>query len=187
MNQIIQEAIEVLKNGGIILYPTDTIWGLGCDATNEAAVLKLLKIKQRSDSKSLIILLDQDHKINRIAKNIPDAAWDIIDHAQKPTTLVLDGAYNLAPSVIASDGSVGIRICKMKFCQQLISKLNKPLVSTSANYSGNPSPSNFNEIDTTIKKKVDFVIDLPEFYQSKGQASSVIKLDKDSNVTIIRT
>ncbi|MDG2330570.1 MAG: L-threonylcarbamoyladenylate synthase [Flavobacteriales bacterium] len=186
MNNTIQEAIKVLRNGGVILYPTDTIWGLGCDATNEEAVLKLLKIKQRSDSKSLIILLDQDHKINRIAKDIPDAAWDIIDHAQKPTTIVLDGAYNLAPSVIAADGSVGIRICKMEFCQQLINKLNKPLVSTSANYSGCPSPINFSNVDSTIKKQVDFVIDLPKYYQSKGIASSIIKLDKNSNVTIIR-
>lgn len=187
MNTLIKEAVEILKKGGIILYPTDTIWGIGCDATNEEAVLKLSTIKKRLDSKRMIVLLDQDHKINRYAKHIPDAAWDILDHAQKPTTLVLDGAYNLAPSVIADDGSVGIRICKMEICQKIISKLNKPLVSSSANYSGESSPRNFNDIDPQIKKDVDYIIDIPEFHTSRGTASSIIKLDKDSNVSIIRS
>jgi len=185
MNNQIDQAIEVLRAGGVILYPTDTIWGLGCDATNEEAVQKLFKIKKRSDSKSLIVLIDHDQKLGRYVKHIPDAAWDIIDHTANPTTLVLDGAYNLAPSVIAKDGSVGIRICKMEFCQKLMRKLNKPLVSTSANVSGNATAIRLDDIEAAIKQQVDYIVELPN-YRPSSKPSTIIKLDQHSNVHVIR-
>ncbi|MFT7611083.1 MAG: L-threonylcarbamoyladenylate synthase [Parvicellaceae bacterium] len=186
MEEQIEKAIETLRNGGVILYPTDTIWGLGCDASNEEAVQKLYAIKKRSDSKSLIVLIDHHQKLGRYVKHIPDAAWDIIDHSAKPTTLILDGAYNMASGVIAEDGSIGIRVCSMEFCQKLIRRLNKPLVSTSANISGSKPAPNFQDISLEIKNQVDYIVDLPKYHKTSGNASSIIKLDQHANVTVIR-
>ena len=132
------------------------------------------------------MLLDQDTKLNRYVKEVPDAAWDLIEFSNKPTTLILDGAYNMSSKVIAEDGSVGVRICKQEFCQQLIRRMNTPLVSTSANISGEPSAPNFQDVSEEIKSAVDYIVDLPNLNEATGQASSIIKLDKDSNVTIIR-
>lgn len=183
---IIHKAIEVLKNGGTILYPTDTIWGLGCDATNEKAVEKIFKLKHRADNKSLIVLVDNDVKLERYIKEVPDVAWQIIEYASKPTTLILDGAMGLAKNVIAQDGSVGVRICKHPFCSQLLQKFTKPIVSTSANISGEPSPQAFHEISDDIKKNIDLIIDLPEFYISKNPASSIIKIMQNLQVKVLR-
>ncbi len=186
MDEKINKAIEVLRSGGIILYPTDTIWGIGCDATNDDAVQKVFDLKKRDDSKSLIVLLDDDRKLNKYVKEIPEAAWDLIELTEKPTTVILDGAYNLSPKVIADDGSVGVRICKMEVCRTLIRKLNRPIVSTSANISGSPSPQDFQDISEEILNSVDYILDLPEYYESGQKASTIIKLDKHSNITIIR-
>jgi L-threonylcarbamoyladenylate synthase len=185
-NDIINEIIGVLKQGGVILYPTDTIWGLGCDATNDKAVEKIFKIKQRAESKSLIVLVEEDAKVNRYIKQVPDVAWDIFEFSTKPTTLVLDGAVGLAPNVIAEDGSVGIRVCKQPFCHELLRKFNKAIVSTSANISGKPSPQSFHEISKDIINSVDFVVNLPEFYNSKNPASSIIKIKSNSQVEVLR-
>lgn len=185
--EIIDKAVNVLRAGGVILYPTDTIWGIGCDATNDEAVQKVFAIKQRDDSKSLIILLDQDSKLNRYIREIPEAAWDILDHVDKPTTLILDGAYNISEKVIAADGSVGVRICKQELCQKIIRKLNRPLVSTSANLSGTKAPASFHEVSDHIRSGVDYIVDVPRYYEATGKASSIIKLDKHSNVSIIRS
>lgn len=186
MNTQIDKALEVLKSGGIILYPTDTIWGLGCDATNEKAVEKIFKIKKRSESKSLIILVDDEAKINRYIKNMPDVAWDIIEFSTKPTTLILDGAVNLAKNIIAEDGSVGIRLCKQSFCKELIRKFGKAIVSTSANISGEESPKSFQDISYEIKNSVDYIVDLPEFYESKNPPSSIIKISENFEVKVLR-
>jgi L-threonylcarbamoyladenylate synthase len=183
---IIHKAIEVLKNGGTILYPTDTIWGLGCDATNEKAVEKIFKIKQRTESKSLIILVEDDAKVNKYVKQVPDVAWDIFEYSTKPTTLVLDDAVGLATNVIAEDGSIGIRVCKQPFCYELLRKFNKAIVSTSANVSGAPSPSSFQDIDPSIISNVDYVVNLPQYHRSNNSPSSVIRIRRNSVVEILR-
>ncbi|MFP5471779.1 MAG: L-threonylcarbamoyladenylate synthase [Bacteroidia bacterium] len=186
MKNHIDKALEVLKNGGIILYPTDTIWGLGCDATNEKAVEKIFKIKKRSESKSLIILVDDEAKINRYIKHVPDMAWDIIEFAAKPTTVILDGAVSLAKNVIGEDGSVGIRVCKHPFCSELIRKFSKAIVSTSANISGEQSPQSFHDISNEVKSSVDYIVNLPEFYESKNPPSSIIKINQNFEVKVLR-
>lgn len=185
-SDLIEKTIEVLKSGGTILYPTDTIWGLGCDASNKAAVDKIYTLKKRAESKSLIILVDDDKKVNRYIKNVPEAAWNIFDYATKPTTIILDEAVNIASNIVAEDGSVGIRICKQEFCSSLIRKYGKAIVSTSANISGEPSPSSFLEISDEIKNNVDFIVDIPEFYSSKNPPSSILKISKYSEVKILR-
>lgn len=182
----INKAIEVLRNGGTILYPTDTIWGIGCDAKNEAAVEKIFKLKQREESKSLIVLVDNANRIERHVKEVPDAAWDIIDYANKPTTLILDDAHHLAKNAIAEDGSIGMRVCAQPLIQNLIRRFGRPIVSTSANVSGEKSPSHFMEISATIKSGVDYILDIPELYESKSAASSIIKIGRNSDVSIIR-
>ena len=134
----VNKAFEVLKNGGLILYPTDTIWGIGCDATNAEAVDKVYKLKGRAEDKSLIVLLDNDNKLQSYIKEVPELAYDLIEYAENPLTIIYSGAKNLAPNAIAKDGSIGIRIVKHDFCQQLLQRFRKPLISTSANTSGNP-------------------------------------------------
>ncbi|HKG07654.1 MAG TPA: L-threonylcarbamoyladenylate synthase, partial [Pedobacter sp.] len=148
----IEKALNVLKNGGVILYPTDTIWGLGCDATNEAAVEKINAIKGRSADKSFIILLDTDAKLQSYVTEIPDVAYDLIEYAENPLTIIFSGAKNLAPNVINADGSVGVRIAKHDFCSQLVQRFRKPVTSTSANISGEPSPRFFDEISEEIRE-----------------------------------
>ncbi|MBU0695729.1 MAG: threonylcarbamoyl-AMP synthase [Bacteroidetes bacterium] len=186
LKEEINKALEVLKQGGIILYPTDTVWGLGCDATNAEAVAKIFKLKNREDSKSLIILLDTDNKLQSYISEVPDIAYDLIEYTEKPLTIIYSGAKNLAPNLINQDGSVGIRIPKHDFCQQLIQGFRKPIVSTSANISGEPSPSNFLEISQKIIKGVDYVVDLEQESTEKKEPSTIMKLEADGKFIFIR-
>lgn len=182
----LKNSLDVLKQGGVILYPTDTIWGLGCDATNANAAQRIFQIKERSESKSMIVLLDSTTKLNKYFKQVPEQAWTLFEFSQKPLTLVLPGAVNLAQSLISNDGTAAVRIVKHEFCRQLIFKLNKPLVSTSANISGMPSPLTFTEIDPAIIDAVDYVVNLPGEKNKTGKPSTIIKLELDGSVKILR-
>lgn len=194
ISQEIQNAYQVIQNGGIILYPTDTVWGIGCDATNEVAVEKVYALKQRVESKSMIVLVNGDKMIYNIFKEIPQVAWDIWDMSeiqeagqskQKPTTLVLDNPRNIAKNIIASDNSLAVRIVKEPFCFKLMERMKKPLISTSANISGHETPKTFQEISPEIIKGVDYVVDWQRDKICKNP-SSIIKLTLDSRVQIIR-
>ena len=182
----IRSAIEVLRQGGTILYPTDTIWGIGCDATNADAVRKVFEIKQREDSKALICLVDSPGRLQRYVRNVPDVAWDIIDLATRPTTIILNDAVNLAPNLLAEDGSVGLRVTSEVFSQQLCYRFQKAIVSTSANISGAPSPQTFADIADEIKNAVDYVCTSRQRDTSRHEPSSIIKLTPSGEVTIIR-
>ena len=183
--QIIMKAIEILKQGGLILYPTDTVWGIGCDATNAEAVEKIYKLKQRSDSKALICLVADDRMLKKYVKEIPQAAFDIMDLENSPITIIYDDPQNLAPNLIAKDNTIGIRIPDNDFCFQLLRKFNGAIVSTSANISGQPTPKSFKEIHKDILKGVDYVVNLPD-EKTSAKPSSIIKLSKDGKVQIIR-
>lgn len=186
MMEDIKKAIDTLNSGGVILYPTDTVWGIGCDATNEKAVEKIYQIKQRSDQKSMLILLDNSNKISSYINEIPDVAWNLIEFSDKPLTIIFSGAKNLAPNIIAQDGSIGIRISDDPFNQNLIQKFRKPIVSTSANISGQISPLNFAEISQEIIESVDYVVKWRQDDFSNSQASSIIKLEPNGEIEIIR-
>lgn len=186
MNEDIKNAFEVLIAGGLILYPTDTIWGIGCDATNEEAVKKVYELKKRVDSKALITLLDNPVKLDYYIKDVPEIALDLIELSDKPLTIIYDDARNVASNLIADDGSLAIRITKEKFSSELCKRFRKALVSTSANISGEPSPANFNEISDEIKKGVDYIVKYRQDDTSKVKASSIIKLGKTGEVKIIR-
>lgn len=182
----IQKAVEVLRQGGTIAYPTDTIWGIGCDATNEEAVRKVFQIKQREDSKALICLVDSPGRLQRYVRNVPEVAWDIIELATKPTTVILNGANGLAPNLLAEDGSVGLRVTTEVFSHQLCYRFQKAIVSTSANISGEPSPQTFADIDPAILSAVDYVCLSRQRDTSHHEPSSIIKLTPSGEVTIIR-
>ena len=184
--QDIKNAVEVLRKGGIILYPTDTIWGIGCDATNEEAVRRVYEIKQRDDSKSLICLVDSDARLQRYVRNVPDVAWQLIDCVVKPTTLILDGAVNLASNLIAADGSIGIRITQEAFSHELCYRFQKAIVSTSANISGEPAAQNYRDIDPRIIEQVDYVCWSRRQEHKPHQPSAIIKLGMDGEVKVIR-
>lgn len=184
--QDIKNAIEAMRKGGVILYPTDTVWGIGCDATNAEAVKRVYEIKQRDDSKALICLVDSDARLQRYVRNVPDVAWQLIDCVEKPTTLILDGAVNLAPNLIAEDGSIGIRITKEAFSHELCFRFQKAIVSTSANISGEPAAHNYRDIDPRILEKVDYVCWTRRQEHQPHQPSSIIKLSADGQVVIIR-
>jgi len=158
LKEEVAKALKIIQDGGIILYPTDTIWGIGCDATNTDAIKKIFALKQRDEAKSMIVLLDTENKLESYVQEVPSIAYDLIEYAENPLTLVMPGAKNISPALIANDGSVGIRIAKHNFCQQLIQRLRKPLVSTSANVSGKPSPQTFDEVDQEIIDGVDYVL-----------------------------
>jgi len=185
INTEVHNAFEVIKNGGIILYPTDTVWGIGCDATNAEAVAKIYALKQREESKSMIVLMNGEKMMYNVFKDIPEVAWQIWDISEKPTTLILDNPRNVAPNIIAEDKTLGVRIIKEPFCFKLMERMKKPLVSTSANISGQPTPIAFKDINPEILKGVDYVVNL---YHEKiaGKPSTVIKLSNDSQVKIIR-
>ena len=185
MNEEIQKAYEVIQQGGIILYPTDTIWGIGCDATNADAVAKIYALKRREESKSMIVLMNGEKMMYNVFHNIPDVAWQIIDFAEKPTTLILDNPKQVATNLIAADKSLGVRIVKEPFCFKLLERMKKPLVSTSANLSGMPSPASFSEIASEIINGVDYVVNLHRD-RTGAKPSAIIKLTNDSQVTIIR-
>ena len=186
MNAQIDAAVEVLKRGGIILYPTDTVWGIGCDATNEEAVEKVFKLKQRSDSKSLITLAANADMVCRYVEQMPDIAISLIEVNDKPMTRVHPGAMGLAKNVSAEDGSAGIRSPMSDFCGKLISRLRRPIVSTSANISGKPAPAYFNEISKEIIEGVDFVVDESCEDNATHQPSQIIKVGLTSEIEIIR-
>ena len=185
LNKEVFEAFEVIKNGGIILYPTDTVWGIGCDATNEEAVKKIYDLKKRAESKSMIVLVHNDRLLYNVFREIPQVAFDILDCSEKPTTLVLDNPRNVAKNIIAPDNSLGIRIVNTPFCYRLIERMKKPLVSTSANISGAPTPTSFAEISEEIKNGVDYIVGLDR-ETKRTKSSTVIKLTNDSQVTILR-
>lgn len=180
------EAVKVLKAGGVILYPTDTIWGLGCDATNSVAVERVYKIKQRQDSKALIVLANTEAMIANHVAEVPEVAWDIIELATSPTTIVFDQGRNLAPNLLAEDGSVGIRLSREEFSSQLCFHLRKPIVSTSANISGTPAPRKFSEIDEEILRSVDYVVRYRQDDTVAAAPSSIIRLGCGGEVKIIR-
>lgn len=186
MNEEIKNALDVLQKGGIILYPTDTIWGIGCDATNAEAVKKIYNLKKREESKSMIVLVHNDFQLEQIIPEVPDTAWDIIDLAEKPTTLVLDNPQNVASNLISEDNAIGIRIVEDTFCQRLIQQLKAPLVSTSANISGEKSPQSFNEISSNILQGVDYIVNLRQNEKSQSKGSTVIKLKNNGEVKILR-
>lgn len=186
MKTELENALEVLKSGGTVLYPTDTIWGIGCDATNPAAVEKVFLLKGRSEAKSLIILLDNDARISSYVNQVPDVAYDLIEFAENPLTIIFSNAKNLAPGVINADGSVGIRIVRHQFCKDLIQRFRKPIVSTSANVSGNASPANFSEIDKRIRSGVDYVVNLEQDLASTKKPSTIIKLGPGGEFSFIR-
>ena len=172
--------------GGIILYPTDTIWGIGCDATNEEAVRRVYQLKRRSDHKAMLLLMDSSAKLNYYVQEVPDVAWDLIELADSPLTVIYSGARNVAPNLLAEDGSVGIRITQEEFSHKLCERFRKPLVSTSANVSGEPSPANFSEISATIKAGVDYIVRYRQDDLSKAAPSHIIKLGAGGLVKIIR-
>ena len=200
----IKNAVEVLKKGGVILYPTDTVWGIGCDATNAEAVKRVYEIKQRDDSKAMICLVDSDARLQRYVRNVPDVAWQLIDSLKataavpdgsssgsspsgiKPTTLILDGAVNLAPNLIAEDGSIALRITQEPFSKELCYRFQKALVSTSANISGEPAAQNYCDIDPRIIEQVDYVCWSRRQEHKPHTPSSIIRLRPNGEVTIIR-
>lgn len=182
----IQKAIECMRKGGVILYPTDTVWGIGCDATNADAVARVYKIKHRNDSKALICLVDSDARLQRYVRNIPNVAWDLIDAVTKPTTIILDNAVNLAPNLIAEDGSIGLRITQEKFSHELCYRFQKPIVSTSANISGMPPAQNYCDIDPELLSSVDYVCESRRDEKKPHKPSSIIKLSADGTVSVIR-
>lgn len=186
LKQQIEKALTVLKDGGVILYPTDTVWGLGCDATNETAVAKINSIKGRSADKSFIILLDTDARLQSYVSEVPDVAYDLIEYAENPLTIVFSGAKNLAKNVINADGSVGIRIVKHDFCEQLIQRFRKPITSTSANLSGTPAPRFFEEISDEIKEAADYVVDWEQDLNTVKKPSTIMKLAPGGQFSFIR-
>jgi L-threonylcarbamoyladenylate synthase len=186
----IKQAVETMRKGGVILYPTDTVWGIGCDATNAEAVKRVYEIKQRDDSKALICLVDSDARMQRYFRNVPDVAWQLIDGLKdsdaRPTTLILDGAINLAENLIAEDGSVGMRITNEPFSKELCYRFQKAIVSTSANISGKPAAQNYCDIDPQIIDAVDYVCWSRRQEHKPHTPSSIIKLKENGEVTIIR-
>ncbi len=185
INTEVHNAYEVIKEGGILLYPTDTVWGIGCDATNVEAVAKIYALKQRDDSKSMIVLMNGEKMMYNVFKEIPDVAWEIWDLSEKPTTLILDNPRNVAPTIIADDKTLGVRIIKEPFCFKLLERMKRPLVSTSANISGMFAPKTFKEISPEIIKGVDYVVNLHHDKVCKNP-STIIKLSLDNQVKIIR-
>ena len=198
MNTEIQKALEVLRRGGLILYPTDTVWGIGCDATDPVAVAKVYALKNREDSKSLVLLASDMDMICRYIKEVPEMAIQLVEVNDKPMTIIYPGAvagekgsekasrHCLAYNTVAEDGTVGIRIPMMDFCRELVAKLGRPIVSTSANISGEKTPAKFAEISDEIKTGVDYIVDPSLEKGATGQSSSIIKVGLDYSIEIIR-
>jgi len=182
----IKGALDALRKGGVIIYPTDTIWGLGCDPTNEAAVNRIFKIKSREAYKSLIILADGIGMVERYVKEIPEIVYQLVEVSDSPLTIIYPDGRNLAPGVCSEDGSIAIRICNDEFCNELIGRFRKPLVSTSANFSGKPSPANFSEIEGALAEGVDYVVKHRQDDRGKKTASPVIKINSDGTIKILR-
>lgn len=182
----VDQCLQVLSQGGTILYPTDTIWGIGCDATNEAAVEKIYKIKNRPPAKSLIILLADERDVLQYVANPDLRVFDYLQTTQKPTTVVYEGAIGLAGNLVPEDGTIAIRLVQESFCRHLVKRLRKPLVSTSANLSGQPAPQSFKDIPQEIKIAVDYIVQYRQNDDTPAQASAVVKWNKDGSITTIR-
>ncbi|WP_016778383.1 L-threonylcarbamoyladenylate synthase [Anaerophaga thermohalophila] len=182
----LKKAVEVLQNGGLILYPTDTIWGIGCDATNPNAVRRIYELKKRADSKSMLVLVENEVRLNSYIREVPEMAYNLIELSDKPLTIVYPGGKNLAGNLLAEDGSIGIRVTKEAFSRSLCQKFRKPVVSTSANVSGEPSPANFGEISEKIVKGVDYVVKYRQEEMNSPAPSGIIKLGVDGQVKVIR-
>lgn len=186
MEEEIKNAIEVLRKGGTILYPTDTVWGIGCDARNKEAVAKVFKIKQRAQYKSMVVLVCNETMINRHVKEVPEVTWELLESTEEPLTIIYPDGRMLAENVIAADGSVGIRLVKDEFCNTLIHKFGKPLVATSANVSGENAPSSFNEITLDILNKVDYIVNFRQEEINNTKPSAIIKVALNGEIKIIR-
>jgi len=182
----IKDALSTLKNGGVILYPTDTIWGIGCDATNASAVENIFRIKSRNENRSLIVLVDSEQMLERYVRNIPEIAFELTAVTDTPFTIIYPGGKNLSPGICSEDGAVAIRICHDQFCSELIRRFRKPIVSTSANLSGKPAPGNFTEIGRSIIDYVDYVVKYRQDDFQKFPASPIIKLEDNGTIKIIR-
>lgn len=186
MDEELKNALDVLRKGGTILYPTDTVWGIGCDARNKDAVAKVFKIKQRAEYKSMVTLVCDQAMLNRYVKDVPKVAWDLLETTDRPLTIIYPGARMLAANVIAADGSVGIRLVKDPFCNSLIHKFGKPIVSTSANISGEEAPVSFSDIKLDILNHVDYIVNWRRSEQSNAQPSTIIKVAMNGEFKIIR-
>ncbi len=182
----LEKALACLKEGGIILYPTDTVWGLGCNAYDEKAIEKLYALKKRSTEKSMIVLLDTEVRLERSFANIPEVAWELIEFTEEPLTLILDEPKAFPKNLVHTDGSLAVRVVDDVFCQHLISKLKGPLVSTSANFSGEKTPKTFSDIDAEIMEAVDYVVKHKQDITKKNKASKIIKLQNNGSIKIIR-
>lgn len=182
----LRQAVEVMNRGGVILYPTDTIWGIGCDATNTEAVRRVYEIKQRDDAKALITLVDSEAKVQFYVRDVPDVAWDLMEFSPRPLTLIFDGARNLAPNLLAADGSAAIRVTREEFSRELCMRMRRAVVSTSANVSGQPAPRCFADIPQEILQAVDYVCTSRREETKNPPASSIIKLGAGGEVQIIR-
>lgn len=185
MKTEIEQAIAVLKQGGLILYPTDTVWGIGCDATNHKAVEKVFQLKKRNERSALICLVNDFKMLEMYVESVPNVAYDILKYAETPTTVIYDAPIRVASNLVAEDNSLGIRVVDDEFCRQLIGKFRKPIVSTSANLSGRPTPNSFQEISAEILEGVDYVVNLQPG-KNAGKPSAVIKLKNDGTVKILR-
>lgn len=185
-SQDIKNAVECLKKGGIILYPTDTVWGIGCDARNSDAVKKIFSLKKREDSKSMLVLVNNEAALERITEEIPEIAYQLLEAAVNPLTVIYDHAKGVAPEIIADDGSLGVRITKEKFSNELARRLGAPLVSTSANISGEKAPSNFHEISDSVKKGVDYIVEYRQNEIDMHTPSNIIKLSQGGLFKVIR-
>ncbi len=186
MQEDIKKALEVLRSGGIILYPTDTVWGLGCDATNAEAVKRIYEIKKRVDAKAMLVLVDSPARVQSYVEEVPEIAWELIDVSDKPLTIIYPDAKNLAPNLLADDKSIGIRVSTEAFSKTLCAQFRRPIVSTSANESGKTTPVNFNAITLEIRNAVDYVVNFRQDDRSEAKPSSIIKLGKGNLFQIIR-
>lgn len=186
MREEINKSVQLLKNGKTLLYPTDTIWGLGCDATNEEAVQRIFEIKHRPKEKSLVVLVSDDAMLERFVREVPEVAWDVIDNSQRPTTIVYPEAVGLAPSVTAADGSVAIRVANDDFCREMIRKFHRPIVSTSANISGEPPAVFFDDVSEEVKENVDYCVDWRRDDRTPSQPSVIMKIGLGGEFEFIR-
>jgi len=184
--EILNKSLEVLQKGGVLLYPTDTIWGLGCDATQSEAVERIFRMKKRTDRKSMLILVDQPEMILKYVKKVPSVAWELLEASTSPLTLIFPGAKNLAETLTGDDGSIAIRVSSNAFCNALINRFKKPIVSTSANFSGDPWPVTYHNIHPELLKGVDFAVPPQIYPDGSGNPSSIIKLEINNEITILR-
>ena len=186
MKTEINQCLHIMRSGGVILYPTDTVWGIGCDASNKNAVEKIYQLKKREESKALITLVNNEAMLERVVVDIPEIAWELIDVADRPLTIIYEKVKGIASNAIAENGSCSIRLVKNTFCESLISRFGKPITSTSANVSGKPTPKNFQEIDPFILKNVDYVVDVNFDNSQETKPSNIVELKNNGSIKIIR-